>query len=506
MKYLYKPTFRFLTFDLIMLASWIFVILKWFPLTTNSPIDKYSIPSFIYILTWGLCSYLLGRYQPFRKQNYRYSQLLLFYTSLIVLTFFHVLILYCFAQKYSHNLLFTISAGEFSISYLTLTLYFSYRYAVEYVEDYSIFVIETNKNTPFESRILDQKSIENLYDNIRLITGNAGLNFLKINCDLESGNTFVNSSRSISNLKNIAHYQYTTIIQLIQLNNLRDINKLFAVANERLVQNGIFICYFESKSTYKKIKLGKLPLGANYLVYAFDFIFKRIFPKLFITRWFYFVFNGCKSRVLSKAEVLGRLTYCGFKIEHEKKVGQLNYIIARRIQQPSLYQFKSYGALIKLKRYGKNGIPFDVYKMRTMHPYSEYLQSYIFERNDLKEGGKFNKDIRITTLGKLMRKYWLDELPMIFNLLKGEMKLVGVRPLSPQYFNLYNKELQEKRIKFKPGLLPPFYADMPKTLDEIQNSEMKYLTLCEKSGVFQADMHYLVLILRNILLKKARSA
>jgi len=104
-----------------------------------------------------------------------------------------------------------------------------------------------------------------------------------------------------------------------------------------------------------------------------------------------------------------------------------------------------------------------------------------------------------------MRKYWIDELPMILNILKGEMKIVGVRPLSSHYFSLYSKELQEKRIKFKPGLLPPFYADMPQSMDEIQASEMKYLVACEKKGEFRTDMKYFLVILRNILIKKARS-
>ena len=146
-----------------------------------------------------------------------------------------------------------------------------------------------------------------------------------------------------------------------------------------------------------------------------------------------------------------------------------------------------------------------VYKMRTMHPYAEFLQGYIYEKNNLQEGGKFANDIRISTMGHFMRKYWLDELPMFINLLKGEMKLVGVRPLSQQYFNLYSKELQELRVQFLPGLLPPFYADMPKTLDDVQESEMKYLKACQQNGVFKTDMHYLWRIFYNILFKKARS-
>ena len=49
-----------------------------------------------------------------------------------------------------------------------------------------------------------------------------------------------------------------------------------------------------------------------------------------------------------------------------------------------------------------------------------------------------------------MRRFWLDELPMIINLIKGDMKMVGVRPLSKQYFSLYAEEVQQKRVMHKP--------------------------------------------------------
>jgi lipopolysaccharide/colanic/teichoic acid biosynthesis glycosyltransferase len=141
-----------------------------------------------------------------------------------------------------------------------------------------------------------------------------------------------------------------------------------------------------------------------------------------------------------------------------------------------------------------------------MHPYSEFLQEYIYEKHSLKEGGKFNRDIRVTTIGRFLRRYWLDELPMLYNLLKGDMKLVGVRPLSAHYLSLYSKELQQLRSEFKPGLLPPFYADMPKTIEEIEASEFKYLQLCHSQGTLKTDSMYFFLILRNIFFKRARSA
>ncbi len=103
------------------------------------------------------------------------------------------------------------------------------------------------------------------------------------------------------------------------------------------------------------------------------------------------------------------------------------------------------------------------------------------------------------------RKFWLDEIPMLINILKGDMKLVGVRPLSEHYFSLYTKELQLKRIKTKPGLIPPFYADMPKTIGEIMESEMRYLEAYEKHP-FKTDITYFFKAFYNIIFGGARSA
>ena len=88
-----------------------------------------------------------------------------------------------------------------------------------------------------------------------------------------------------------------------------------------------------------------------------------------------------------------------------------------------------------------------------------------------------------------MRKYWLDELPMLLNWLKRDMKLVGVRPLSKTMFATYPEWLQDKRTKSKPGLIPPFYIDHPKTFDELFASEDKYLTEYLKHPV-RTDIKY----------------
>ncbi|MCK5704787.1 MAG: sugar transferase, partial [Cyclobacteriaceae bacterium] len=136
---------------------------------------------------------------------------------------------------------------------------------------------------------------------------------------------------------------------------------------------------------------------------------------------------------------------------------------------------------------------------------SEYLQEFVYNNNDLQVGGKFNKDFRITKWGAVFRKLWIDELPMLVNFAKGDLKLVGVRPISKQYLSLYNEEFRKKRINYKPGLVPPYYADMPKNLSEIIQSEKKYLDEYDKSEI-KTDVKYFFKAFNNIVIKKERSA
>ena len=505
MKLFYKPAYLYLFLDCFVLIYSIYIVLFWFPLTTATPFDKYFLPLLCYTIGWGLFSYFLQRYKALRTQRFFKTSFKLFYTTLLVFGLFALLRI-VFALSFSLYVLFSITTVAFVINYLLLNIYFAYRYAVEYSE-FSSKKEEIRSNaTPKMAIPLDEESLHDLRSTIREHSGKEALDFLSKKLNFTSGSSFVFASRDFDVLKYQPHYQFSTILQLEKLNNIRGINRMLSIANEKLPDDGVFVCCFESKSTYKKNILKRYLKGINYLIYTVDFLFKRIIPKIFITRRIFYLFTGGKNRILSKTEVLGRLFCCGFKVVTTHKMGQLTYIFAQRIKQPDKAQKNKYGPLIRLKRFGKMGKSFKVYKVRTMHPFSEYIQAYIYEMNSLQEGGKFKRDIRITTSGRFFRKYWIDELPMLLNLLKGDMKLVGVRPLSAHYLSLYSKELQEKRALFKPGLLPPFYAHMPRTLAEIEASEMSYLNSCQKNGVFSTDMKYLGQILKNILFKKARSA
>ena len=294
------------------------------------------------------------------------------------------------------------------------------------------------------------------------------------------------------------------IVREERINDIRFLNKYFEQINKTLKNGGIFKGNVETYSVRSNRLLKKFPTPFNRIYLFFDTLLVRVSPKLRITKHLYFNITKGKGRVLSKAETYGRLYSCGFKMIEEEYKNNKIYFTFKKVKEPLFDMNPSYGFLIKLKRIGKNGKPIKVYKLRTMRPFSEYLQEYVFQKNDLKDGGKIKNDFRISPEGKILRKFWIDELPMIFNLFKGEMKLIGVRPLSEHYFSLYTKELQELRVKTKPGLIPPFYVDMPVSLEEIMASEIKYLKAYQKRPYY-TDFTYFFDSLYNIVIKRKRS-
>lgn len=95
--------------------------------------------------------------------------------------------------------------------------------------------------------------------------------------------------------------------------------------------------------------------------------------------------------------------------------------------------------LFKQERPGLNGKPFYLYKFRSMTE----------ERND--KGHLLPDHIRLTSFGKFLRRYSLDELPQLINVIKGDLSLVGPRPLLMEYLPLYTPE-QAKRHLVRPGI------------------------------------------------------
>lgn len=288
------------------------------------------------------------------------------------------------------------------------------------------------------------------------------------------------------------------------LNYVRHINTLLAYTNYAMDDKGYIVCCCVTSEVRRARILKESPSVIGKVIYFFDYFIHRVFSKLTVTNSLYYWITKGERRVLTRVEVLGRIYRAGYDVVQEHVHDNNFYVVAKKIKEPIRDDKPSNGLLIRLRRKGKNGKIVGVYKFRTMHAYSEYLQPYIYKTGGLCEGGKFADDYRVNAAGKIMRKAWIDELPMIINWIKGDLKIVGVRPLSNHYFSLYSKELQELRVKVKPGLLPPFYADMPKTLDQIQESEKCYIKAYLKSP-WKTDFIYFFRCVNNIIFKGKRS-
>ena len=108
------------------------------------------------------------------------------------------------------------------------------------------------------------------------------------------------------------------------------------------------------------------------------------------------------------------------------------------------------------KRIGKNNITFSCFKFRTMHPEANYLLKEILIKNpnfknEFAETRKIINDPRITEIGKFLRFSSLDELPQIFNVLKGDMSLIGPRPIVKSEIKKYGNDFK-KVFSNKPGI------------------------------------------------------
>ncbi|MBW8350286.1 sugar transferase [Bacillus sp. IITD106] len=168
-----------------------------------------------------------------------------------------------------------------------------------------------------------------------------------------------------------------------------------------------------------------------------------------------------------------------------------------------LIKFDSKGPILfKQIRVGKHEKPFEIFKFRTMVVDAEKKGKQI----------TVGKDQRITRIGHFLRKFKLDELPQLFNVLKGDMSLVGPRPEVPKYTAFYNQE-QKRIFEIRPGITD--YAsikyrnenevlakakDPEKTyIEEVMVDKLKLnLKYLQKQSVI-TDIKLILLTIREIL-------
>lgn len=502
----------------IFLVTASFLLFIWIkPASLRIYLPHYFQPFLIFLGVWLAASI------PSRKYSYKGKESLtdfitpVFISGLISLSIVTIMIVGYHRFAYSRLIVFgTILLSGF-MELILFSLYYYYRKlnrksenneaVLEYLEKMEKLAAGAGSMQlpePENREHYPVFTLRNYKEQIEEETSREAYDFICGHVDEMHNRTLVMSTTTRFNVDSVPSDVANVVVNLKLINDIKRVNKFLEGVNSKLPVGGLFIDCVLTNEIRKKRILHIYPWGINYLFYLFYYIFKRVFPKIPVLKKFYFWLTNGFDRSMSKAEALGRLYSCGFEVLADESFSDRLFFVARKITVPAFDMNPTYGPLVSLKRMGKNGKIIHVYKLRTMHPYSEYIQEYVFAKNSLKEGGKFKDDFRISTAGRIMRKLWIDELPMLLNLLIGDLKLVGVRPLSFHYFNLYSKELQERRLKHRPGLIPPFYADMPETLEEIMASEMRYLEAYEKRP-FSTDFRYFWKAFYNIVFKRKRS-
>ena len=186
--------------------------------------------------------------------------------------------------------------------------------------------------------------------------------------------------------------------------------------------------------------------------------------------------NVFYKKNIPEAKLLGFFYALGFQLQTDKQKNNEKYYSFHKTHKVNnIYLNYSKSFLIRLKRIGKDKKIINVYKFRTMHVFSEFLHDYMIENYGYNTQGKINNDFRITSFGRILRKFYLDEIPQIINILKGDINIVGCRPVSSAFLRNYSDNILNLRSKFKPGFISPANAENAKSIDEIIKVETEYL-------------------------------
>ena len=152
---------------------------------------------------------------------------------------------------------------------------------------------------------------------------------------------------------------------------------------------------------------------------------------------------------------------------------------------------KGAGAFFTQERPGRNGKIFKVIKFKTMT-----------DERDV-NGDLLPDEQRLTKVGKLIRSTSVDELPQLINVLKGDMALIGPRPLLPQYLPLYNKE-QARRHEVRPGITGWAQVNGRNSISWAKKFELDvwYVDHCS----FILDLRIIVLTIKKVFVREGISS
>ena len=145
------------------------------------------------------------------------------------------------------------------------------------------------------------------------------LNFIRSYVDLLDHDSITISNARSFDFEYSSNDLFSQAILFSSINDIRDIDQFIENVNSSLIKEGLFIGCANSKTYRKEHILKRLPLPFNWIYYSLDFIYKRVFPKVWLISQICEIISKGKNKVLTKAEILGRLVRGGFDIINFKE-------------------------------------------------------------------------------------------------------------------------------------------------------------------------------------------
>lgn len=465
---------------------------------TNQSVFAESLA--VLLIAWIIAAWFTHKYKPQYYQRKWIYVIAPFFKAAVLFLFLIVIISFTFLNlDYQNWLLYKVALIYLTIElviYSTIIHFnnlksngakFKVKESKKYIQEDLTFnkINEFNINfevTNFNSELFSKEIIFELFTEQQ----NESALCSKINVICSKRNS---SSSNSLNLISILD---------IRINDLKDINQEVKSMYNSIIPGGYLFASYKNIDDFETEYFGS---SAGFIVFfkkIIYYFYYRAFPKIPYLNILYKILSGGKNKVLSKAETWGRLFYAGFDVEKEIKHDGICYLVARKSKTPSENPNPSFYPIITLNRVSMFGNIVKIHKIRSMYPYSEFLQKKVFEQNELTSTGKFAADFRITEFGKIYRKYWIDEIPQLLDWFRGTIKLVGIRAMSQHFFSLYPKEYQEMYFKVKPGIISPIFDEKTDGFKDIVKIEQEYLENFLKHPI-KTDIKYFFLTIRHMV-------
>ena len=454
----------------------------------------------ILLTSWIITAWLTHKYKPQYYQR-KFKYVIAPFLKAIVFHLFFILLFSCIflESHFTNEILF-----KSSILYLIIELFIYSLIILLYgIKNHKIQEPDLKTNKYFQADLQFNQQFRPFFD-FSKISAVLTLFTEKITHELYpedlssliKNNSEIKIFKSVKDLNNEIK-QYPVCFLDVKINDLYDINKSLNSVYRLMLPGAYLFVVYKDLDDFEREYLFSESRFIKFLKTRYYYLYYRAFPKIPFLNALYKLISGGRNKVISRAETWGRLFYCGFDVENEIKNEGICYLLARKTKTPSENPNPSFYPIIKLNRVSLYGTIIKIHKIRSMYPYSEFIQKKVFEETNLTSAGKFGNDFRITKAGKIFRKYWIDEIPQFLDWFRGKIKLVGIRAMSQHYFSLYPQEYKDLYYKVKPGIISPIFDEKTDGFAEIVRIEQKYLESYLRNPV-KTDFKYFFITLGHM--------